>query len=274
MTTKHFLPIGKESMTHTPIRQFVSAGITEILVVASKKQIEETTNLPGSAETAVVSSSGCRGLRVGLPVHRRLVGGLQTAIGVIPGDDVLTQVTGVHVEAAEKRPAGARILFWKWRGPERSGTAPLDERNWMTDSNYGGCPNRLRRLKVCGVWNTSGDHARTIRNRGYGFSPGIAPRERGWEGLSRQRRIKTTSRSSWCCMYGPRVPDMTRRIKPPARGELEINSVDSEYPEQNKPPYIIVNGKRRDSGTFEPPRYANTLLDEIQPGGHHHADTL
>jgi hypothetical protein len=66
---------------------------------------------------------------------------------------------------------------------------------------------------------------------------------------------------------------MTRRIKPPTRGELETSSVDSEYPEQNKPPYSIVEGKRRYSGTVEPSRHANTLRNEIQPGGHH-ADTL
>ena len=176
VTTKHLLPIGKESMTHIPIRQLVSAGITELLVVAGKEQREEAMNLPGSgAEADAVSLSGCR----------RLVRGLQTVIGVIPGDGVLTQDTRVHVAASEERPAGARILLRKGRDPERPGKASLSERNWLTESHYGGCPNRPRRLKVRGVWNTPRDHAQAVQNGGYGFSPGIASRlGRGAEGVS------------------------------------------------------------------------------------------
>ena len=48
VTNKHLLPVGREAMILNPIKQLVSAGITEILVVTSTEHMGDVVNLLGS----------------------------------------------------------------------------------------------------------------------------------------------------------------------------------------------------------------------------------
>ena len=50
VTNKHLLPVGKEPMIFNPIKQLVSSGIKEILIVTSTLHMGDIVNLLGSGE--------------------------------------------------------------------------------------------------------------------------------------------------------------------------------------------------------------------------------
>lgn len=61
-------------------------------------------------------------------------------------------------------------------------------------------------------------------------------------------------------MYDPQVFNIIRTIKPSARGEYEITSVNNEYIKRGELSYEILDGDWTDAGTFESLIYANQLL--------------
>lgn len=50
VTNKHLLPVGKEPMIFNPIKQLISSGITDILVVTSTQHMGAVVNLLGSGK--------------------------------------------------------------------------------------------------------------------------------------------------------------------------------------------------------------------------------
>lgn len=63
-----------------------------------------------------------------------------------------------------------------------------------------------------------------------------------------------------CYMYDHQVFDLIRNIKPSARGELEITSVNNLYIQKGRLEYSFVQGRWTDAGTFE----ANMILLETK----------
>ena len=134
VTNKHLLPIGKEPMIFNPIRQLISAGITDILVVTSKEHMGDIVGLLGSG-----SEFGCsftfkvqespEGIAHALALAEGFTQGEQMA--VILGDNILTCSIKRHVEAFKKQASGAKVLLKKVGDPERFGVAALDERKKM-----------------------------------------------------------------------------------------------------------------------------------------------
>jgi glucose-1-phosphate thymidylyltransferase len=134
VTNKHLLPVGKEPMIFNPIRQLLSAGITDILIVTSKEHMGEIVRLLGSG-----SDFGCRftfkvqetagGIAHALSLAQDFVN--QERMTVILGDNILTHSIKPHVNAYLKQPEGARVLLKKVGDPERFGIAALDEQNKM-----------------------------------------------------------------------------------------------------------------------------------------------
>jgi glucose-1-phosphate thymidylyltransferase len=61
-------------------------------------------------------------------------------------------------------------------------------------------------------------------------------------------------------MYDNQVFDIIRNIKPSARGEYEITSVNNAYIEKDQLTYDILEGEWTDAGTFESLDYANKIL--------------
>ncbi|MBI1745718.1 MAG: NTP transferase domain-containing protein [Acidobacteria bacterium] len=61
-------------------------------------------------------------------------------------------------------------------------------------------------------------------------------------------------------MYDPTVFDITRTLKPSARGELEITDVNNHYIEQGTMRYNIIHGWWTDAGTFESLLRATNLV--------------
>jgi len=134
VTNKHLLPVGKEPMIFNPIRQLISAGITDILIITSKDHMGEIVRLLGSGSEfrcnftfKVQDTAG--GIAHALSLAETFAN--DDRITVILGDNILTHSIRPHVDAFLKQPAGARVLLKKVGDPERFGVAALDERRKM-----------------------------------------------------------------------------------------------------------------------------------------------
>jgi glucose-1-phosphate thymidylyltransferase len=134
VTNKHLLPVGKEPMIFNPIRQLLSTGITDILVVTGKDHMGEIVRLLGSGSDfdcnftfRVQEKAG--GIADALALAEVFANG--DRIVVILGDNILTDSIRKHVEAFKKQSAGAKVLLKRVGDPERFGVAALDEQNKM-----------------------------------------------------------------------------------------------------------------------------------------------
>ncbi|OPX65127.1 MULTISPECIES: sugar phosphate nucleotidyltransferase [unclassified Methanoregula] len=134
VTNKHLLPVGKEPMIFNPVRQLISAGITEILVVTGKEHMGEIVRLLGSGcdfncsfTFRVQETAG--GIADALALARVFANG--DRIVVILGDNILTHSIRKYVESFQKQPSGAKVLLKRVGDPERFGVAALDEQKKM-----------------------------------------------------------------------------------------------------------------------------------------------
>jgi len=134
VTNKHLLPVGKEPMIFNPIRQLISAGITDILIITSRDHMGEIVRLLGSGSDfhctftfKVQDTAG--GIAHALALAKDFA--CNDRMTVILGDNILTHSIRPHVEAYLHQPEGARILLKKVGDPERFGVAALDEQKKM-----------------------------------------------------------------------------------------------------------------------------------------------
>ena len=134
VTNKHLLPVGKEPMIYNPIKQLVSSGIDDILIVTSREHMGDIVRVLGDG-----SEFGCsftfkvqdrpRGIAHALSLAENFSD--SEPIVVILGDNILTHSIRPHVKNFEKQGAGARVLLKIVGDPERFGVAALDERSKM-----------------------------------------------------------------------------------------------------------------------------------------------
>lgn len=130
VTNKHLLPVGREPMIFNPIKQLISAGINEILIVTSKEHMGEVVRLLGSGKefgcdfTFKVQEEAL-GIAHALLLAENFANG--DSITVILGDNIATHSIKKYVENFEKQSSGAKVLLRKVADPERYGVAALDE---------------------------------------------------------------------------------------------------------------------------------------------------
>lgn len=134
VTNKHLLPVGKEPMIFNPVRQLLSSGIEEILVITSKDHMGAVVQLLGSGV-----EYGCRftfkvqdtagGIADALLLAEGFVNGEKMV--VILGDNILTMSIRRYAEAFKNQNEGAMVLLKEVGDPERFGIAALDERKKM-----------------------------------------------------------------------------------------------------------------------------------------------
>ena len=134
VTNKHLLPVGKEPMIFNPIKQLISAEITDILVVTSKEHMGEIVRLLGSGkelgcEFTFKVQEDAGGIAQALLLAENFVG--NTSIVVILADNILTNSIKPHVDVYKKQLSRARVLLKKVGDPERFGVAALDEKKKM-----------------------------------------------------------------------------------------------------------------------------------------------
>jgi len=130
VTNKHLLPVGKEPMIFNPVKQLVSAGIKDIMVVTSKEHMGEIVRLLGSGKDL-----GCnftfRVQEEALGIANALLLAKDFARGerivVILGDNIATKSIKKYVEEFKTQKKGAKVLLRKVDDPERYGIAALDE---------------------------------------------------------------------------------------------------------------------------------------------------
>jgi glucose-1-phosphate thymidylyltransferase len=219
VTNKHLLPVGKEPMIFNPIRQLLSAGIIDILVVTGKDHMGEIVRLLGSGcdfkcnfTFRVQEKAG--GIADALALAEVFANGDRMV--VILGDNILTHSIREYVESFKEQPSGAKVLLKRVGDPERFGVAALDEQNKMIVHIEEKPKMPKSDYAVIGVY-----------------------------------------------MYDSQVFDVIRGIKPSARGELEITSVNNWYIERNAMTYDTVCGEWTDAGTFESLMHANQMLFSI-----------
>jgi glucose-1-phosphate thymidylyltransferase len=134
VTNKHLLPVGKEPMIYNPIKQMLSSGISDILVVTSKDHMGDIVGLLGSGE-----EFGCKftfkvqsrpgGIADALLLAEDFASGDRTV--VILGDNILTHSIRPYVRSFEAQKSGSKVLLKRVRKPERFGVAALDEEGRM-----------------------------------------------------------------------------------------------------------------------------------------------
>jgi len=134
VTNKHLLPVGREPMIFNPIKQLLSCGIRDILVVTSKEHIGDIVGLLGSGDEfncnftfKVQDNAG--GIAHALALAENFAN--KERIVVILGDNILTNSIRPYVDAFNKQKTGAKVLLKKVGKPERYGIAALDEMSKM-----------------------------------------------------------------------------------------------------------------------------------------------
>lgn len=132
VTNKHLLPVGKEPMIFHPIRQLLSAGIKQILVVTSTDHMGDIVKVLGSGK-----EFGCeftfhvqeepKGIADALLLAENFTG--SDKIVVLLGDNVFEYSISSYVHNFEKQNKGARVLLTKVSDPSRFGIAAMDEQH-------------------------------------------------------------------------------------------------------------------------------------------------
>lgn len=130
VTNKHLLPVGKEPMIFNPVKQMVSAGIEEIMVVTSKEHMGEIVRLLGSGKefdcdfTFKVQEEAL-GIAHALLLAENFARG--DKLVVILGDNIATYSINKYVNKFRTQDRGAKLFLRRVEDPERYGIAALDE---------------------------------------------------------------------------------------------------------------------------------------------------
>ncbi|PLS17879.1 spore coat protein [Bacillus sp. M6-12] len=129
---KHLLPVGKEPMIFNPVKQLISAGIDEILIITSTEHMGAIVNTLGSGQKLGCSltykvQETPSGIAHALMLAEGFVNGDQVV--VILGDNICDTSIKKNVDAFRKQNIGARVLLKKVDDPVRYGVAAIDEKN-------------------------------------------------------------------------------------------------------------------------------------------------
>lgn len=134
ITNKHILPVGKEPMIFNPIKQLISVGIKDILIVTSREHMGALVNLLGSG-----GEFGCsftfkvqdepKGIADALLLGENFAG--RDSIVVILGDNIASHSIKPYVEKFNKQKVGAKVLIKEVNEPHLFGIAALDEKKLL-----------------------------------------------------------------------------------------------------------------------------------------------
>lgn len=131
ITNKHILPVGKEPMIYNPIKQLMSAGITDILIITNKEDIKDIVRLLGSGK-----EFGCdftykvqeepRGIADALLLGEDFVAG--DLVTVVLGDNITTKSIKPYVDKFKTQRKGAKVLLKEVSYPSNFGVAMIDDK--------------------------------------------------------------------------------------------------------------------------------------------------
>lgn len=78
--------------------------------------------------------------------------------------------------------------------------------------------------------------------------------------IEKPKKPKSNLAVTGLYLYDPDVFDIVKKLKPSARGELEITDVNNHYVKKGLAKYEIVNGEWIDAGTFDSLLQASILM--------------
>jgi glucose-1-phosphate thymidylyltransferase len=143
VTNKHLLPVGKEPMIFNPIKQLVSAGVEEILVVTSTEHMGDIVNLLGSGGQFGVDFTYKVQENAGGIAHALRLGenfANREKIVVVLGDNIAVRSIKPYVDRFREQDRGARVLLKEVSEPARYGIAALDEQKIVEIEEKPGSP--------------------------------------------------------------------------------------------------------------------------------------
>lgn len=130
VTNKHLLPVGREPMIWHSVRQLVSAGISDVLVITSTDHMGDIVNSLGSGRRfgchftyRVQEEAG--GIAHALSLAESFLAG--SAAVVLLGDNIFEYSIEPYVQEFRQQVNGARVLLKEVADPHRFGIAALDE---------------------------------------------------------------------------------------------------------------------------------------------------
>jgi glucose-1-phosphate thymidylyltransferase len=128
--SKHLIPLHDKPMVYYPLSVLMQAGVSEILVITTPRDLEAYRRLLGDGsalglQLAYATQDEPRGIADALRVGRSFLGSERVAL--ILGDNVfhghgLTDT----LERATSRPQGATVFAYRVTDPERYGVVELD----------------------------------------------------------------------------------------------------------------------------------------------------
>ena len=229
LINKHLLPVYEKPLIYYPLLTLKNAGIKEVLVTSGKEALPDFKRLLGKGEEfglkiSYKAQDGAKGIAHALGLAEKFAQG--SKIAVILGDNIFMNHSQIKrgIQNFEKEN-GAKFFLKKVHDPERFGVAHVARPR-------GGDP--LRR-------SGSEARARPDRNRG-GKILSI---------VEKPKKPKTNLAVTGLYLYDPDVFSIVKKIKPSARGELEITDVNNHYAKAGLAKYEIVNGDWIDAGSFD-----------------------
>lgn len=131
VTNKHLLPVGREPMVWHAVRQLISSGITEILLVTSTEHMGDIVNSLGSGvkfgcQITYRVQEQSNGIAHGLLLAETFSAGHKVI--VLLADNVFEHSIAEHVQKFSIQKSGGYVLLKEVGDPERYGVAALDEK--------------------------------------------------------------------------------------------------------------------------------------------------
>ncbi len=132
-TNKHLLPVGPEPMIYNPVKNLVTCGVREILIVTSSQHMGDIVTTLGSGEefdadfTYKVQDEA-KGIADALRLGKGFAG--EDSVFVLLGDNIFEQplIHFVQNYRTEQGERGARVMLVKVDNPSSFGIAALDEK--------------------------------------------------------------------------------------------------------------------------------------------------
>ena len=143
VTNKHLLPVGKEPMIFNSIKQLISAGIKDILIITSTEHMGDIVTLLGSGERFGVDftykvQEAAGGIAHALRLGENFANGGRIVVAL--ADNIAVHSIKPQVDNFRKQKKGAKVLLKEVSNPTDYGIAALDEQKIIEIEEKPGTP--------------------------------------------------------------------------------------------------------------------------------------
>ena len=130
IVNKHLLPVGPYPMLYWPIMKLKEAGVTDILIITTKKSLRHYKMIFGNGESFGVKLTytiqpHAGGISHGLSYAKNFVNGDRFIL--LLGDNLFEDSLEPYIHSFMNQKSGAKVLLKKVNDPERYGIAKINE---------------------------------------------------------------------------------------------------------------------------------------------------